>query len=73
MFVLIIVAVAPELTPTIAAAVGVPEVETVSDTSLSVAAPTNVVESYFKISPRDTTQVTVSEANVPSATAPFSP
>ena len=73
MFVLIIVAVAPEVTPTIAAAVGVPEVVTVSCISLSVAAPTNEVELYFKISPRDKTETAVSVASVPVASAPYSP
>jgi hypothetical protein len=53
MFVLKIVAVAPEVSPTIAAAVGVPEVDTISCISDSVAAPINPkVVAYFNISPR---------------------
>ena len=51
--------------------VGVPDVETVSCTSLSVGAPTKLAELYFNISPRDTTDTAVSVDNVPSATALF--
>ena len=73
MLTLIRVAVAPEVTPTIVAAVGVPDVVIASATSLSVAAPINQAVAYFNISPRAVTETGVSEANVPSASAPYSP
>jgi hypothetical protein len=74
MFILKIVAVAPEVSPTIAAAVGVPEVDTMSAISLSVAAPINpAVASYLTSHHELVLQQDVSAANVPSASAPISP